>query len=176
MLKEYWWLIIILAIGVIIIVLLGTFWHNLYIYTKENYFNGLISPVNESFWEHLKIIIYPILIFFLFLYVFSYHIINNAAVALLLSTIGAIVFLMIAFYAYTRFNVNNSILWVDIVLYVISIIVAMVIMFYVLTARYFGDVANYACIALYIILIFFSMLTTYIPPCDCCMWKKPHTS
>lgn len=41
----------------------GTFLHFLYDITEKNTAAGLISAVNESIWEHMKLIFYPMLLF-----------------------------------------------------------------------------------------------------------------
>lgn len=41
----------------------GTFLHFLYDITGENIAAGLISAVNESIWEHMKLIFYPMVLF-----------------------------------------------------------------------------------------------------------------
>ena len=46
---------------ILAVVLLGTLWHFAYAISGDAYFVGLIAPVNESVWEHLKIVYLPIL-------------------------------------------------------------------------------------------------------------------
>lgn len=41
----------------------GTFLHFLYDLTGQNVAAGLISAVNESIWEHMKLVFYPMLLF-----------------------------------------------------------------------------------------------------------------
>lgn len=55
-------------IAFIVIGALGALFHFIYGWTNENYVAGLIFPVNESTWEHLKLIFYPTLIFSAFEY------------------------------------------------------------------------------------------------------------
>lgn len=45
--------------------LLGTILHFVYDWTGGNQIVGLFCPVNESIWEHLKLILYPVLILWL---------------------------------------------------------------------------------------------------------------
>ena len=47
---------------------LGTFLHFLFDLTGENAVSALFSAVNESIWEHLKLIYYPMLLFALWEY------------------------------------------------------------------------------------------------------------
>lgn len=50
-------------IAFLIISILGTTGHFLYEWSNQNSFIGLFFPVNESIWEHLKLIFYPNLIY-----------------------------------------------------------------------------------------------------------------
>lgn len=43
--------------------ILGTLGHFIYKWSGENYLVGLIFPVNESVWEHLKLLFFPTLIY-----------------------------------------------------------------------------------------------------------------
>ena len=51
-------------ISFVIIGGLGTLFHFVYNWTNNNMLAGFIFPVNESIWEHLKLIFYPALIYF----------------------------------------------------------------------------------------------------------------
>ena len=48
----------------LIIGILGTLGHFVYSWTGNNWFLGLFFPVNESIWEHLKLIFFPSVIYF----------------------------------------------------------------------------------------------------------------
>lgn len=61
---EKW---IILSIPILFI--LGSLMHFLYDFTGNITLVGLISPVNESIWEHLKLVLLPIILFW-FIYYF----------------------------------------------------------------------------------------------------------
>ena len=52
----------------IIIGIAGTLWHFIYEWTGENPVIGAIAPVNESVWEHLKLLFFPALIYFIIEY------------------------------------------------------------------------------------------------------------
>jgi hypothetical protein len=46
-------------IGFVFVCIVGTLMHFLYDWTNKNTFVGLFCPVNESPWEHLKLIFFP---------------------------------------------------------------------------------------------------------------------
>lgn len=58
-------LLINTIIGIVLVSILGTLFHFVYEWTGENHFVGMFVPVNESTWEHMKLMFFPMLIFFL---------------------------------------------------------------------------------------------------------------
>ncbi len=61
-------------ISFIIASLLGVIFHFIYGWSGENAVAGLFFPVNESTWEHLKLIFFPILLVSIGEFYFSYPI------------------------------------------------------------------------------------------------------
>lgn len=55
----------------IIIGIVGTLWHFIYEWTGENPIVGAVAPVNESVWEHLKLLFFPALFYFIIEYFLS---------------------------------------------------------------------------------------------------------
>ena len=49
-------------IAIIVILILGTLLHFTYEWSGDNLFVGSFSAVNESVWEHLKLVFYPMLL------------------------------------------------------------------------------------------------------------------
>lgn len=43
--------------------ILGSINHFLYDYSDQNPFTGLFTPINESIWEHMKLLFFPVLLF-----------------------------------------------------------------------------------------------------------------
>lgn len=56
-----------LITGFVFTAVLGTLSHFFYEWTGENALVGLFSPVNESTWEHMKLIFFPVLLYSFFL-------------------------------------------------------------------------------------------------------------
>lgn len=53
--------------GIIFVLITGTLSHFVYEWSGENYLAGLLFPVNESTWEHMKLIFFPMLVFAVFM-------------------------------------------------------------------------------------------------------------
>lgn len=170
MFRQYWWLVIILIVGVIIVTFLGWAWVYLYRWTNKNLLVGFTAPVNDSIWELSKIFIFPFLLFFVVLYASAHHVLRNPAVALLCATLAGVLFFWTLFYLYTWFNPVRSSFPANVTLWILAVMLAMVVTFFALTAPYLGDSANYASIAIYLILIILWLIFTYVPPVNGGMW------
>ena len=51
--------------GILWTLVIGTSSHFFYQWSGENFFVGLVSPVNETVWEHLKLLFFPALLYML---------------------------------------------------------------------------------------------------------------
>lgn len=49
-------------LGLIVVCFLSIPLHFFYDWTGENTFIGLFAPINESIWEHLKLVFWPLLV------------------------------------------------------------------------------------------------------------------
>lgn len=54
-------------IGAIFVILTGSLAHFLYDWSGQNPIVGLFTPINESIWEHMKLLFFPMFIYALFL-------------------------------------------------------------------------------------------------------------
>ena len=62
----------IFIVGCILSILLGIFFHFIYDLSGNSFLIGLFFPINESIWEHLKLVLVPITMFAL-IYSFIYR-------------------------------------------------------------------------------------------------------
>jgi hypothetical protein len=53
--------------GIIFVIITGTLSHFIYEWTNHNFITGFFTPVNESTWEHMKLVFFPMLIYSAFL-------------------------------------------------------------------------------------------------------------
>lgn len=111
------------GIGAIITILLGIVSHFVYEWSGNNFFVGLFFSVNESTWEHMKLLFFPMLFYALSAgkkIEEQYPCIYNAMFTGILVGLAMI---PVLFYTYTGvlgFRVD----WVNIALYVISVLTA----------------------------------------------------
>ena len=116
-LKKY------IIIGIIFVLITGTLAHFFYEWTGNNYVTGLFTPVNESVWEHMKLLFFPMLIY-LFVVFFKLRsdnpcIISAFCFGILLGTFLIPVF----FYAYTSI-LGRNIFALDVGIFVLSTLIA----------------------------------------------------
>lgn len=102
-----------LIVGFFFIAVLGTLWHFVYRWSGENRLIGYLAPVNESTFEHMKLIFFPSL-FYLPILLHSQKkklpsILNTFAWGILAGTW----FIPVFFYSYSGI-LGKSLMWLDI--------------------------------------------------------------
>lgn len=114
----------ILKMQIIVIVvslILGTLLHFTYQWSGENLFVASFSAVNESVWEHLKLVFYPMLIMAIKGYPFVKNIANNYIEAKTIGIYIAMSFMVVTFFSYTGIIGTNFAI-MNILIFIISII------------------------------------------------------
>lgn len=100
----------------------GVLLHFLYDWTNENAVVGIVSAVNESTWEHLKLLFVPAIIYSAFEYFLSSKNIRNFWPAVTLGILSAMLTITTVFYTYSGilgFNVD----FINIIIYFIGVTV-----------------------------------------------------
>ncbi len=84
----------------IIISIVGTLWHFIYEWTGENTIVGAVAPVNESVWEHLKLLFFPALFYFIIEYFLSKERYENLISAGVIGIFTGMLTIIAFFYTY----------------------------------------------------------------------------
>lgn len=161
--KTFWKFQIASAIFVII---LGTILHFTYEWSGENKIVGIFSAVNESTWEHLKLIFYPMLITTI---VGNYIFGEKVICAKTIGIITAMLFTVIVFYTYTGIIGTNYAV-INIAIFVLAVILGE----YVTYKLYEKDIqsnSGICTIILMILLILFIIFTFNAPEIN--LFKDP---
>ncbi len=112
---------IFFTIGLIFVIGFGALSHFFYEWSEYNEIIGILFPANESTWEHLKLAIFPTIIYFV---IASFSFKNtNYIFAFFITLLLPMILTPCIFYIYTFFT-NKSILIVDIITFVVSVIIA----------------------------------------------------
>lgn len=158
--------------GILFTVILGTFLHFTYDLSGKNPLIGAFSAVNESVWEHLKLLFIPFLIFSIASYFTLPKRSDNFILACAVGVIFGMLFIVIAFYAYTAI-IGHSMLPVDIALFVLACILSFLIRNYLIRNNVFDSVySEYIGIALFLLLLLLFVIFTFNPP-DLAMFSIP---
>jgi hypothetical protein len=103
--------------------LIGSVLHFLFDWTKHNRFVALFSAVNESYWEHIKIAIWPVLLLQIVLLTLGGYQLPSfvpAATIALYSIPVSMVGLVFVYKCFTKRNI----LWLDISIFFVCIAIA----------------------------------------------------
>lgn len=149
---------------IILAIVFGTLLHFTYEWSGENRIVGLFSATNESVWEHLKLVFYPMLILAIVEYFVVKKEANNYIEAKSLGIFLAIAFIIVFYYTYTGIIGKNFFI-IDILTFIISIILGEWVS-YKLMIRKSESITLSKILSLAIIFYFLIsfILFTYNPP------------
>lgn len=140
----------------------GTLLHYLYEWTNESIFVAPFSGVNESTWEHMKLLFFPMLVFAIFQSFFSKDVKEFWCVKLYGTLLG-LALIPVLFYTYNGI-VGKSPDWINIAIFFISGLCA-----YYFEYRLFKNERIKCChpkiklLALILIAVLFVIFTFYPP-------------
>ena len=100
--------------------ILGVLFHFVYEWSGNNGFVGLFSPVNESTWEHLKLLFFPMLLLTIYDLVIPKYSPEQFLPARTKGIIYGMAFIVIAFYSLSGI-IGKSIMAVDILIYFVGL-------------------------------------------------------
>lgn len=139
--------------GFIIISILGTLAHFIYDWTDQSKIAGLFFAVNESTWEHMKLVFFPMIVYSLFIRIKLNKIIPEATPSILIATISGTCIIPVLYYTYTGI-LGYMLTFLNIAIFYISTACAFIV-FYLLTTRSNPEELN---IILYFITTLFTCM------------------
>jgi len=148
--------------GIIFIVFFGTLLHFLYEWTGSNQIVGVFAPVNESVWEHLKLLFWPAVLFYIVEWIFSAKM--NFLPAKAVGLVAGMLIIVAGYYTYTGIAGCHA-LWADILLFVAAVVCMQYKSFKIQSLN--RDILiGYSTIAALIILAFAAafVVFTFYPP------------
>ena len=152
------------TLGFIFTLCIGIFLHYTYDISSQNAFVALFSPVNESVWEHLKLIFFPAFFFS----VIEYFYIGKCYCSFLfiksIATTLSMAFIVGSFYIYSGI-IGKSIVWVDILIFILACFILYVYSYFQLkNNRFCSKYYNAYGISIFTILTLLFVLFTIKPP------------
>ena len=142
----------------------GTLLHFTYEWSEENLFIGSFSAVNESVWEHLKLVFFPMVIATIIEYFFIKKDINNYIEAKTIGIFVAISFIVVGFFTYSGI-IGTSIIFIDILLFILSIILGEYVAYKLMKRDDESTVLTESLSVIILIFLFMCfVIFTYLPP------------
>ncbi len=149
-------------IGTLFVLITGTLSHFIYRWSGNNFIVGFFCPVNESTWEHMKLVFFPMLLYSIFMYKSLNekhpYILSSLSIGILMGT-----FLIPAiFYTYTGI-LGYNIFILDIAVFALSVLLAFYSIYKLTLSHKITSCIPLFCIVIFIIMACF-MIFTYYPP------------
>lgn len=89
------------VLAFLIIGTVGTLWHFIYEWSGENSLIAVIAPINESVWEHLKLLFFPALFYFVIEYLLCKEKYENYISAAVIGIFAGMLTITAFYYTYT---------------------------------------------------------------------------
>ncbi len=147
-------------IGIIFVSVLGTLLHFAYDWSGGNDFLGLFVPINESIWEHTKLLFFPMILYAVFLNRKARE--NHPCILsdLICGALFGVSAIIVLFYTYSGITGNHFAV-VDILIFYISVLMS----FFIVYKRTInGKSCNNIFIILGVAMIFLFIIFTLFPP------------
>ncbi len=151
-------------IGTVFTVVLGVLLHFAYDLSGGGDFVAIFSAVNESTWEHLKLLYFPVVIFA----VAEYFIYGKNTVGFwaskTIALIASLLLIVVGFYTYTGV-LGESVSVVNIMLFIVAAVLNYYLSYSFIEINAFENTSlNRACILILIILFICFWIFTFYPP------------
>lgn len=160
-------------IGTIFVLLTGTLAHFAYEWSGDNYIVGLFTPVNESVWEHMKLVFFPMLLFGLFMIYRFKEDCPCITSSLCLGILAGTLLVPVLFYTYTGI-LGKDIFILDLGTFILSVLTAF-LLFFKLTLSCKAKSHTFLLCVLICVLLACFMVFTYYPP-DMGIFTVPNTN
>ncbi len=150
----------------------GTLLHFTYEFFGENIFVASFSAINESVWEHLKLLFFPMLLTTIVGHFYIRKTAPNFLCSKALSILAAMAFIVIFFYAYTGI-IGKSIVFIDIASFFVAVILGEYLAYKLITTKFKCNTILSSSILL--ITLFAFIIFTYFTP-KIGIFKNPITN
>jgi hypothetical protein len=148
--------------GTFFVFFLGSFLHFAYELSGDSQFVALFSAVNESVWEHTKLLLLPILIYGVVEYYYQKDL-QRVLTAKLFDLLTAIAFIIVLFYTYTGALGIESLL-IDIALFFAAAASGKYVSFLILTSKKPLNFSAFVSGLAILFVVAFYIAATFNPP------------
>lgn len=117
-----------IIIACIVSIALGILLHFAYDFTNQNRIVGLVAPVNESVWEHLKLILIPFTIFSIAFYFYTKQKFSNMLLATFFGNIAGMFVTVSLYYLGTMLFGSENMVF-NIITFVLGVITSYTVLY-----------------------------------------------
>ena len=152
-------------VGAVFTLIAGILLHFVYEWTGGNNLIAIFGAVNESTWEHLKMLFWPIILFGVIEYFIYGKEYRNFASIKVLSALLGMATIVVLFYTYTGILGDNYLI-LDILVFIVGIVTAYIFSTKNLISqkKYSSDFWTKTSVLLLLLLIILFVLFTFLPP------------
>lgn len=145
----------------IFVMILGTLLHFIYEWSGGNNFVASFSAVNESTWEHLKLLFFPMLITTIIGYFYFGQNYSNFLCSRLLCILTALLFTIVFFYSYVGI-IGTNFAFIDISIFFVAVVLGELVSYKIILSDFKCN--NAVAIFLLLILLICFITFTYFTP------------
>lgn len=149
--------------GFLFVIIFGSLLHFVFQWSGENQIVGIFSPVNESTWEHLKMLFVSMLFFSVVEYFSIGKNFPNFIAAKSFGILLGILVVPIVFYTYTGI-IGKRFLWADILTFILGAAAASVYAYRMVSKEKTNSRYNFVGLALLLLFSALFVLFTFSPP------------
>ena len=149
--------------GAFFLIIVGTLLSFVYEWSKKSVLVGIIGPVNESVWEHLKLGFWSLAFFSVIEYRFIRNKTSNFFYAKGLGILILQATILVIFYTYTMFTAR-PVLVIDVLSYILGCILCQVASYRVLIRKKYSKTLNVFGLAVLLIHAVLLIVFTFVPP------------
>lgn len=147
--------------SIIFVFILGTLLHFTFEWSNQNAIIGSFSAINESTWEHLKLLFFPMLITTIIGYFYLGKITPSFLCARVFSIISSIIFTIVFFYTYTGI-LGTNIPILNITTFYIATLIGEYISYKIMLSDFYCN--NKTSLIVLCLLFLSFIIFTYFPP------------
>lgn len=148
--------------GVFWIIVVGSLLHFLYEWSHRSVIMGMIAPVNESLWEHLKLGYWSLIMFMSIEYIFIGKYVENFFISKAIGILVLELFIVAVFYTYMSIT-QKPIMLIDIGSFIIGAVLCQIVSYNILKRNKFRKYDKLGIGILVLIGILFVLFTFYPP-------------
>ncbi len=160
-------------LGAVFVIVIGAIFHFIFEWSNQWLPLGAIAPVNESVWEHLKLVFWPLVFFSIIEYFLLKKDAHNFVLSRLVAIIIAELTILITFYSYTAI-LGTEILLVDILSFIIGVVLGYLVSYKILKFKTAPNWSTIISLVAIILLGIIFVVFTYLPP-EIPLFQDPET-